>query len=101
MAKCEVNGVRYKSRPEPSSGDRCAGCVAKFGTDLCDALPMCVGIVWVKKAERKVKVVFTFKPGTEYAAGKTERLLRYGTEHCMEYEHATFKALEHYEIKEK
>lgn len=101
MAKCEVNGVMYKSRPEPSSGDGCAGCSAKFGTHLCDALPMCVGIVWVKRAEHKVKVVFTFKPGTEDVAGKTERLLRLGIQHCMELEPATFEALEHYEIKEK
>lgn len=98
MAKCEVGGVRYKSHPETRA---CDGCVTTVGTTLCMALGPCDDLVWVKRAEHKVKVVFTFKPGTEDVAGKIERLLRYGTEHCMEYEHATFEALKHYEIKEK
>ncbi len=43
---CTINGIEYESRN--NTGNHCDGCVATNDTILCQTLPSCGGIIWVK-----------------------------------------------------
>ena len=46
MATFSADGVTYKSSP---TTDGCEGCAGHTNTSICNALPDCAGIIWVKK----------------------------------------------------
>lgn len=111
--KIQVGGVTYTTQDEVERCG-CVGCAAADDHDLCERLSAqyeeaydsgCGLDYFIYKrmedTPTKVKVVFKFKPGTEDAHEKAQRILRYGLEACIEYEPDTFEALKHFEIKEK